>query len=189
MPPQGVHAAIRPAPEVQLLPVSPSSEIQKDETMSRPTIAVLQAEITKLQQQIADMKAEITAGDVQQADLKTEYYKAKDEARKLREQAKEERKEVLWFRSHLDEVRRNVTNLRQRIAFVIDCVGGRPTADCEPMGRRLHINVSHVISAALDVPASEIQSSVNLQNIMAHKQIRDTREKGLPAIDPLTEDF
>lgn len=156
--------------------------------MSRTTIAQLTIENETLRKRIADLEGFNLGQQRENSNLKTEIYNGMDRERKLREQAKEERKEVLWFRSHLDEVRRNVTNLRQRIAFVIDCVGGRPTADCEPMGRRLHINVSHVIAAALDVPASEIQSSVNLQNIMAHKQIRDTRDKGLPTIDPLTED-
>lgn len=157
--------------------------------MKKPTIAQLTIENEILRKRIADLEGIKLGQQRENSNLKTEIYNGLDRERKLREQAKEERKEVLWFRSHLDEVRRNVINMRQRIAFVIDCVGGRPTADCEPMGRRLHINVSHVIFAALDVPASEIQSSVNLQNIMANKQIRDTREKGLPAIDPLTEDF
>ena len=157
--------------------------------MKKPTIAQLTIENETLRKRIADLEGINLGQQRENSNLKTEIYNGLDRERKLREQAKEERKEVLWFRSHLDEVRRKVTNLRQRIAFIIDCVGGRPTADCEPMGRRLHINVSHMISAALDVPASEIQSSVNLQNIMAHKQIRDTREKGLPVIDPLTEDF
>lgn len=157
--------------------------------MKKPTIAQLTIENETLRKRIADLEGINLGQQRENSNLKTEIYNGLDRERKLREQAKEERKEVMWFRNHLDEVRRNVANLRKRIAFVIDCVGGRPTADCEPMGRRLHINVSHVISAALDVPASEIQSSVNLQNIMAHKQIRDTREKGLPAIDPLTEDF
>jgi predicted RNase H-like nuclease (RuvC/YqgF family) len=157
--------------------------------VKKPTIAQLMIENETLRKRIADLDGINLGQQRENSNLKTEIYNGLDRERKLRELAKDERKEVLWFRTHLDEVRRNVTNLRQRIAFIIDCVGGRQTADCEPMGKRLHVNVSYLLSAGLDIPASEIQSSVNLQNIMAHKQIRDTRENGLPAIDPLTEDF
>jgi hypothetical protein len=151
--------------------------------MSRPTIASLQAEITRLQQQIADMKAEITAGDVRQADLKTDYYKAKDEARRLRDIANAERKEVLWFRKRMRETGKAMDKLMDRISCTIDCVG-RPTSDCEPMGQKLHLYVGRIIINAIQAPACDIRCMVNLDNCEAHGHIRDCRKDGLPAIEP-----
>lgn len=151
--------------------------------MSRPTIAALQAEITKLQQQLSDMRAEIVAGDVQQADLKTEYYKANDEARKMRDIANAERKEVLWFRKRMRETHKAMDKLMDRISCAIDCVG-RPGAECEPMSQKLHIYVGTIIAKAIQTPACDIRSMVNLENCESHGHIRDARKDGLPAIDP-----
>lgn len=149
--------------------------------MSRPTIAALQAEITKLQQQLSDMRAEIVAGDVQQADLKTEYYKANNEARKMRDIANAERKEVLWFRERMRETHKAMDKLMDRIACAIDCVG-RPGGECEPMSQKLHLYVGTIIAKAIQIPASEIRSMVNLENIEAHKQVR--KESELPPVEP-----
>lgn len=151
--------------------------------MSRPTIAALQAENASLRQQIADLKAEITAGDVQQADLKTDYYKAKDAERRLREIANAERKEVLWFRKRMCETHKAMGKLMDRIACAIDCVG-RPGAECEPMGQKLHLYVGTIIAKAIQTPACDITSMVNLNNVEAHGHVRDASKDGLPPIEP-----
>lgn len=151
--------------------------------MSRPTIAALQEEVLMLRQQIADLKAEITAGDVQQADLKTEFYKAKNEERKLRDLANAERKEVLWFRKRMRDTHKAMDRLMDRIACAIDCVG-RPGAECEPMSQKLHLYVGTIIAKAIQTPACDIRSSVNLENCEAHGHIRNARNDGLPPIEP-----
>lgn len=118
-----------------------------------------------------------------QGKLKTEIYDGFDRERAMMKLLREERAEVLFWRKHIREVHKLARETRQRIAFAIDCVGGRPTADCEPMGWRLHVGVPSILSRAVDSAAQRIEAETNLENMQAHKRVRDVRNDGLPDID------
>lgn len=181
MSPQGVHAEIRLAPKIRLLPVPQTAPIQKGKAMSRPTIAQLTIENETLRKRIADLEGINLGQQRENSNLKTEIYDGMDRERKLREQLMAERKEVVWFRRRLNESRDAADRLMARIVCTIDCVG-RPGGECEPMSQKLHLYVGTIIAKAIQIPASEIRSMVNLENIEAHKHVR--KESELPPVEP-----
>jgi hypothetical protein len=149
--------------------------------MSRPTIAALQIENDTLRKRIVELEAWANGQTKENGNLKTEIYDGLDRERKLREQLKAERKEVVWFRRRMNESKEAADRLMARIVCAIDCVG-RPTGECEPMGQKLHLYVGTIIAKAIQIPASDIRSMVNLENIEAHKHVR--KESELPPVEP-----
>ena len=154
----------------------------------RKTIKSLESSISELKTEISELDKVVAQSRVKHVNDDREICELRRRNRELMELAKAERKEVMWFRNRMVETKVAMKKLRDRIAYVVDCVGGRPSGDCHPMGRKLSIDVGAILVYAVDMPASEVQLLVTLENIEAHKLVRDAREKGLPSLDVFDRD-
>ena len=103
---------------------------------------------------------------------------------KLMQVARDERKDFDFLCRRMNEVHDSILKIRQRIAFAIDCVGGKPGGECVPMGARLHVDVGAILARAIDIPASNALCESDVKNMEAHKHIRS----GQPSIDALDMD-
>ena len=132
--------------------------------MSKPTLLSQQQIIAELTEVEGNLRKRLSESD-------DEVIKARHRNQRMAELARIERNESL-------------VKIRQRIAFAIDCVGGRSGGECVPMGAKLSVNVEAILARAIDIPASNAECESNLRNMAAHKHIRAE----LPDIDALDMD-
>jgi prefoldin subunit 5 len=145
--------------------------------MNRPTIKSLQQEISELQSHADSLRRQLREHDDRLSETRQRN-------RKLMQVARDERKDYDFMRRRMNEVHESILKIRQRIAFAIDCVGGRSGGECVPMGAKLYVNVEAILARAIDIPASNAACESDVKNMEAHKHIRS----GQPSIDALDMD-
>jgi hypothetical protein len=145
--------------------------------MSKPTLLSQQQIIAELTEVEGNLRKRLSESD-------DEVIKARHRNQRMAELARIERKECEFLRRRMGEVNESLVKIRQRIAFAIDCVGGRSGGECVPMGAKLSVNVEAILARAIDIPASNAECESNLRNMAAHKHIRAE----LPDIDALDMD-
>ena len=157
-------------------------------TMTKPTTAAMQTEIDYLKKEIELFKRDLDAVRADRSKTEDALCETRRRNRELMEVVREERKEVLFFRKRMREANKAVRTLRERITFAVDITGGRPDGTCRPMGRVLEVTVGSILVHGLDTAANQIQCDTNVENMEAHKFIRNASEVGLPPLEALDMD-
>jgi hypothetical protein len=145
--------------------------------MSKPTLLSQQQQIAELIEVEANLRKRLSESD-------DEVIRLRHLNMKLMQVARDERKDYDFMRRRMGEVHESIMKIRQRIAFAIDCVGGRSGGECVPMGAKLYVNVEAILARAIDIPAGNAECESNVRNMEAHKHIRS----GQPNIDALDMD-
>ena len=145
--------------------------------MTRPTIASLQDEIAFLRSDTAALVKDRDETNMQ-------LIRTRERNQQLTRIANEERKESAFLIRRMNEINERIREIRSRLSFAMDCVGGRPGGECVPMGAKLHVDVAAILARAVDVPASNALCESDTKNMKAHGHLR----KELPDLDALDMD-